>query len=260
MKALAARLAKSLKLAAKKPVKKRRKRMPTMASATARIPHPANSSTIVSGAATQVWTIWNRSYTGTTTTLASSVTTGTGNQIIWDAWTSGSITTSGSQAGTQTGTQLIMSGSNTTTWGIWNDTHEVKLATAEEQQRLTAERQRANAEYHARQQALQAETAAAQTRALRLLRENLDEKQKSDLSANGFFELETISKNGERRKYRIHRKWSGNIQQVDDNGKRIKTLCIHPREATPIEDSMLAQKLMLEGGAEEDLLRIANHS
>ncbi len=255
MKALAARLAKSLKLAAKKPVKKRRKRMPT---ATARTHYPSNSTGTVTGSATQIWTMWNSSHTGGTTVISPSVTvTATGNQIIWNAWTSGSITTSGSG---QTGTQIITSGSNTTTWGVWNDTYEVKLATVEEQQRLTAERQRANAEHQARQQVLQAETAAAQTRALRLLRENLDEKQKADLSANGFFELETFSKNGERRKYRIHRKWSANIQQVDDSGKRLKTLCIHPRDHTPIEDSMLAQKLMLEGGAEEDLLRIANHS
>jgi hypothetical protein len=136
----------------------------------------------------------------------------------------------------------------------------VQIATPEERQRLAAERQRLNDEHYARQRVLQEESDKAKARAIRLLRENLDEKQRADLDANGYFELEAISRNGDRRKYRIHRKWSGNIQQVDQSGRRIKTLCIHPREATPIEDSMLAQKLMLEGGAEEDLLRIANHS
>lgn len=234
----------TLKLAAKKPnPKKRRKRMPNSSTAV------FQRSSGTTSATNQIWTIWNGSHTGTSATTA--ITT---NEIVWTAWTSNTIVVNQPN---------ITSSANASTWGIWNAHYvgpQVQLATPEEQARMVAERQRANDAHHARQMALQAETSAAQARAVRLLRENLDAKQKADLEANGYFELETISKGGERRKYRIHRKWSGNIQQVDDSGKKIKTLCIHPREVTPIEDSMLAQKLMLEGGAEEDLLRIANHS
>lgn len=243
-----AKLGRSFKLAAKKPSpKKRKKRMPIMTGTGSLVPYSANSSTTTGS---QIWTLWSNSY-GTTSATA--------NQIIWTAWTGGT-TTSAANITAANSTGSI----NSSTWGSWNvqygNQQQVRVATAEEQARMVADRQRANDAYHARQMALQAETSAAQARALRLLRENLDAKQKADLDANGYFELETISKGGERRKYRIHRKWSGNIQQVDGNGNRIKTLCIHPREHTPVEDSMLAQKLMLEGGAEEDLLRIANHS
>lgn len=243
VKEAVAKLGRSLKLAAKKP-RKRKKLMP---NATALIRSGVSSGT-TTGASNQIWTIWSASHTGSTATAA--ITT---NELIWTAWSSNTVVVTG-------GTGIT---TNASTWGIWNDQYvgpQVQVATPEEQARMVAERQRANDAYHARQMALQAETSAAQARAVRLLRENLDAKQKADLDANGYFELETISKGGERRRYRIHRKWSGNIHQIDQNGKRLKTLCIHPREATPVEDSMLAQKLMLEGGAEEDLLRIANHS
>lgn len=51
----------------------------------------------------------------------------------------------------------------------------------------------------------------------------------------------------------------GNVDQVDDSGRRIKRLCVHPVEGVPDADTMLAQKLFLEG-SEEELLRVANHN
>jgi hypothetical protein len=240
--ALKTRKVAAKKLAKQKSVTQKRKRMPLIASGSA-----TGSTT---GSSTQIWRMWN-------TSIITSASTTSANDI-WQLWnTSGSITTGASN-------QTTIVSSSATTWGSWNVAYEaaqqVQIATPEERQRLAAERQRLNDEHYARQRVLQEESDKAKARAIRLLRENLDEKQRADLDANGYFELEAISRNGDRRKYRIHRKWSGNIQQVDQSGRRIKTLCIHPREATPIEDSMLAQKLMLEGGAEEDLLRIANHS
>ncbi len=204
------------------------------------MPTIVTNATGSTSSATEVWRLWNSSVIQTTSSA-----TLTNNQV-WTIWSS-----------TSTSGTLIVD-----PWPIWNgtSTRGVAVATPEEQQRLVAERQRLNDERYAQQRARQVEADKAQARAVRLLREHLDERQRQQLDQNGYFELETIARSGERRKYRIHRKWSGNIQQVDDSGRRIRTLCIHPREATPIEDSMLAQKLMLEGGAEEELLRVANHS
>jgi len=159
-------------------------------------------------------------------------------------------------------------------WTAWNRTYSTtsntvvvagsipgRALSAEERRALEAQRAAENARWGEQRRANAAEEAKAQERAEKLLQQSLDAKQQSDLKANGYFELDVISKNGDRRRYRIHRKWSASIHQVDPaNGKRLKTLCIHPSVQVPVADSMLAQKLMLESGMEEELLRIANHS
>jgi hypothetical protein len=107
---------------------------------------------------------------------------------------------------------------------------------------------------------VEGEKAAARDRAKILLQGHLDDIQRHDLASNGFFDLEVLSQDGSRKTYRINRKWSQNIQQIDrSSGRVLKTLCIHPRIQVPVEDSMLTQKLMLESGLEQELLRIANH-
>lgn len=188
---------------------------------------------------TQIWTVWNHQHqTGTITTAAPSFTV---------------------QGNTTNGTLDIV-------WTTWNEQYirQVPHAARVNRPRSDAEVQadlRRAEEYRIQQAAIKAEEDAATARAERLLQDSLDEKQRLELSQKGFFELDVISRNGDRRRYQIHRGWSQNIRQVDPgSGRRLKTLCIHPRERTPIADSMLAQKLMLEGGMEDELLRIANHS
>jgi len=58
--------------------------------------------------------------------------------------------------------------------------------------------------------------------------------------------------------YRIHKGRSHNVTLIED-GKRIKTLCAHPRPAVPNEDTMLAQILMLQTD-EQAFLKMANAS
>ncbi len=205
-----------------------------------------------------IWTIWNSQ----SAVITSATTSAPTNDLIWSTWIqiqgttgTGSLVLSGSPT-----TGSITSGAigNTLIWTSWVEDNNLSQEQLQVRQQQQAEQQ---AQYRERQIVVEAEAAKARSRAERLLRENLDEKQREELSAKGYFELDVLSQNGPRRRYRIHRKWAGNIQQIDpQSGQRLKTLCIHPREQTPVEDSMLAQKLMLEGGMEEDLLRIANHS
>jgi len=114
-------------------------------------------------------------------------------------------------------------------------------------------------EYARQQLQLEGERKKARERAELLLQESLSAVEREELAAKGFFHVETVSPNGERRRYRILRGRSGNVKQVDSNGKILKTLCCHPREAVPDADTMLAQKLWLQT-REEDFLRIANHT
>ncbi len=229
---------------------------------------PTSTTTAGSGGETNlIWSIWNSQMP-----VVSSSTTS--NDIVWSVWvqvqnaaaatgssatitqveTTGSTLAIGVDVGAGGRTAITSAGANGIVWTNWVEAQNL----SHEQVQARLQRQ---AEQRERQIVAEAEAAKARERAERLLRENLDEKQREELSAKGYFELDVLSNNGQRRRYRIHRKWAHSIHQIDpQSGQRLKTLCIHPRELVPVEDSMLAQKLMLEGGMEEDLLRIANHS
>jgi len=117
-----------------------------------------------------------------------------------------------------------------------------------------------NVELTARLARERAEAEKAMNRAEALLQEALNAKQREELAQKGFFSLDVLNQNGQRRQYRIRRGRSRNVQQVDPvSGNVLKHLCAHPRELVPDADTMLAQKLMLET-AEAEFLRIANHS
>lgn len=115
----------------------------------------------------------------------------------------------------------------------------------------------ARAERTARVAAQTHEHARANNRAEILLREHLTGAQSEELAARGHFHLDAIAPNGERKRYRIRRGRHGNIDQVDAQGKVLKSLCVHPSMQCPDADTMLAQKLWLETN-EPELLRVAN--
>lgn len=226
------------------------------AVATNTTPTGTGDITFNTGSTGDIWTIWVAQAQITT-----SATT-TSNVVIWKNWVESSITSGTIRIANSS---QIVSPSNAATAGtisfgtsdIWTGWIQSNNPSHEQVQAAV----RRQAQYNQQNIEAEAERAKARERAEKLLHENLDDKQKAELAAKGYFELDVHSSNGQVRRYRIHRKWSGNIQQVDPtNGQRLKTLCIHPREQTPVEDSMLAQKLMLEGGMEDELLRIANHS
>jgi len=211
--------------------------------------------TFNTGSTGDIWTIWVSQ-----TQIVSSATS-TSNVIIWRNWVEDSITSGTIRVANNT---RIESPSNATSGTVTFGTADIWtgwIRTNNPSHEQLQEMRRRQADYTRQAIEAEAERAKARERAEKLLHENLDDKQRAELAEKGYFELDAISANGQRRRYRIHRKWSGNIHQIDpSNGQRLKTLCIHPREATPVEDSMLAQKLMIEGGMEEELLRIANHS
>lgn len=190
---------------------------------------------------TYVWQIWNNDYGGTCTSVANEITitrNGTGvnasDGIIWTAWN-----------GTYVAATLRASATGSS--GVNNYAREridPARTAAQQQEFIAAEAERAN----------------ARARAQMLLRESLSEQQRMELAEKGYFHLDVLSANGERRRYRIRRGRAGNVQRVSLDGSQVlKTLCIHPRMMVPDEDTMLAQKLLLEA-REEDFLAIANHS
>lgn len=94
----------------------------------------------------------------------------------------------------------------------------------------------------------------ADKRAEALLVENLTAEQAAQYRQLRRFDVVV----GERR-YRIRLGWAGNVDCVDERGRALERYCIHPVEAVPYADNLLAQKLMLEMD-EAQFLRVANRT
>lgn len=179
----------------------------------------------------ETWVIWNEGYE------SYSSTTGITSNRIWTYWTESCNSNS---------TTIT---ANTSIWP------RIRERSAEEVQRdlqLAEERNQARIR-------VEGERAQARERAILLLRESLSDRQRGELAEKGHFTLTVHdSKTQERRHYRIRKGREGNVDRVDENGKRLHGYCIHPAIRCPDEDTMLAQKLMLEGGQEQEFLQIAN--
>lgn len=158
---------------------------------------------------------------------------------------------------TITTTWTYWTANNTTTgtaWNQWSDREryiEPPKLTPEQQRQFIEQAQREEVERKHREE----NKRIAEERALQLLLDNLDENQKVVYGKTKAIPIKT--KSG--RLYRINHGRSGNVEQVDEKGIRLKKLCFHPAESVPDFDTMLAQKLMLEC-CEEEVLRIANFS
>jgi len=210
---------------------------------------------------TTPWPHWvQKVVTATSVTIVDMPTIMSGASIIWTNWCEHTVGTTGTITATGTCDTSVI-------WANWADTHvhimdsytagnTIRQPTEAEVQQRLRDREAADQ----RRLQVEGEKAVARDRATVLLQGHLDAAQRHDLANKGFFDLDVLSQDGSRKKYRINRKWSQNIQQIDPNGRVLKTLCIHPRVQVPVEDSMLTQKLMLESGLEQELLRIANHS
>lgn len=96
------------------------------------------------------------------------------------------------------------------------------------------------------------EKERAKVRARKLLRQSLNRLQKKQLEMFQYFDV--ISQTG--KTYRIHFGRSRNVKEMVGD-KVVATLCAHPTLDCPNEDTMLAQKLMLETD-EMAFLYIAN--
>jgi len=163
-------------------------------------------------------------------------------------------------------------------WTIWNDctmtsrellghgyhmerarevvsSRQFREPTAEELQAQLRQEQ----EYRARAEARMLEQKQAKEKAEALLREFLSAEQIEALEKRNAFQLESISKDGSRKRYEIQRGRQGNVFLLDQKGERVEKYCIHPSEFVPDADTMLTQKLLIEGN-EELFLKTANRT
>lgn len=185
---------------------------------------------------------------GWATSAASTTTAGTG--IIWGQWTQSAyaVTTT---ATTTSSTTLDCY------WVQWvGDATYAGGQIARESEEQKAQRIQREAETKQRQLEEQQKREAAKKRAEELLVASLDSDQQKEYQKERSFTV--LSKDGQR-KYRIQTGRSRNVQLLDASGRVVKHYCAHPAELVPDQDTMLAQKLMLEH-AEDQFLKIANVS
>jgi hypothetical protein len=94
----------------------------------------------------------------------------------------------------------------------------------------------------------------AEAHALAFLKQNLSPVQRRQFEMHSYFDV-TGGHTGTT--YRVHYSRQMNIQQLDQGGACVRSLCFMPKGGVPIADLMLAQKLALEL-FERDALAIAN--
>lgn len=182
----------------------------------------STSTTSVTGSANAIWVFWNNGCTFTGTSIsATNVTT---NQVVWSNW------------------QAIAT------------RHEMTKKERREyeakQKAWQAQAEKQRAEFERTEKLRMENERAARARARRLLLQCLSKTQKETMEKDKFFDVEV-----ENRLYRIYQGTYGNIKLMDGNKAKI-SYCIQP-PGVPIEDAMLAQKLLLESD-EREFLRIAN--
>lgn len=176
-------------------------------------------------------------------------------------------------AGTSSTSNIIPTGETTCaitqlaqTWTVWSRTIVTSTATDVWPSWVTI----ANRAVYVQQQAIRGnerqileaagERLDARHRAEKLLQEALSEQQRLELREHGYFTVHALPVGGQPgRAYRIRRGRERNIDKLSPAGLIIGHLCIHPVEAVPDADTMLAQKLWLEC-RESEALRMANHS
>lgn len=169
------------------------------------------------------------------------------------------ITSSNSTADTWTTWATTDAGTNNisgTVWVIWSAgaAYSAQVALNDPPPRtseqIAADEERAASRAQEAQER-EATRAMASKRAKRLLAECLTAKQRRALKREDAFRVQI----GERQ-YRIKRGYAGNVELVE--GDRVRErYCIHPPQDIPDEDTMLAQKLLLEAD-EAAFLRVAN--
>ena len=206
----------------------------------------ATSMTSSTTTSAVTWTAWNETYTATT------------NSAIWQYWEENRTQRVRAEVRAQSAIlgqlrQYAAPAARTP------ETPEQRAARCAAQEAAQREGQRIAQQMQADRAAAQLVRDAARDKARQLLLHHLDDRQRIDLASNGYFDLETISREGERRRYRIRRGRAGNVFRLDEQGHQVKRYCIHPVIDCPDEDTMLTQKLWLEKN-EELFLRTANAS
>lgn len=162
------------------------------------------------------------------TSTTTSVTT------TWTEWNNSTSTT-----GTATGTGYV--------WYTWTSSDSTatsyrRIVPPQETEEQRAEREARAAEAARRREKEECERLEAERKAKRLLERNLNSRQRASMKKRSFFYLNTTSG----RRYRIDTdRIHGNIYEVDEIGRKLRSLCVQP-SGVPIHDAILAQKLHLE--------------
>lgn len=132
--------------------------------------------------------------------------------------------------------------------GAWDDYTSIR---AEAAHRMNVEIARNMwSRFRGREQALRDDPA--EKKAKELLYRFLSEAQRQQFESVGYFE----QLGGDGKTYRL---WSGAHRKIElvENNEVVKSLCIHPKIAVPPSDTILAQKLLLQGDI-ASVYRIAN--
>jgi hypothetical protein len=124
----------------------------------------------------------------------------------------------------------------------------------EEQNRARLNREE---EWKKQQEQLRKEQELAVIQAEQLLKENIGLEAFGKLYKVGYIEVDSQKYKG--RKYRIPKVHMARIEVLDDSGKVIDRLCVHPAIECPAGDHILTRKVLLELD-EEYILAKANHS
>lgn len=184
--------------------------------------------------------------------MAYYTTANNSTDATWYVWASNSTATTTIQTwqiwnGTSAGTTV-------STWGTWVSNTSIgyvavpyRETEAQREARIANEQRRREASIRAERERL-----AAQKRAKRLLFRHLTPTQRREFHRDNAFRLIVGDKT-----YLIRRGRSGNVQLLDAENQPVEQFCIHPIEHVPDEDTMLAQKLLLEND-EAAFRRIAN--
>lgn len=163
------------------------------------------------------------------------------NATTWSYWVSSGTTSSESETNVVWGTWTINSSAQTQVAAYHQPTPEEIERNQERQRRHREEQQRR-----------EAERAEAERRAEALLQDNLTQEQREMLAR--MQEFIVVGSKGKR--YAIGRGNAHNVKELDDGGRKVKSLCALP-SGVPVGDVMLAQKFLLETD-EDAFLSIAN--
>lgn len=179
---------------------------------------------------------------------------------VWYGWTSSTSSTTDTTWITWTNATSTASSTTTSASSVWYDwnngepvvyTYQPRELTEEEKERQRVAQEKSKQEAAERQRKLE----EARQKAEELLLSQLSPGQKNQYRKRGWF----VCRGQSGKSYRIRKGWSGNVDELNKQGKPVSHYCIHSKEAVPTEDNMLIQKFMLELD-EARFLQIANKS
>jgi hypothetical protein len=192
----------------------------------------SNMGTAATGTA-DAFRYWTQQNSSATTSFAS-------GSNVWNEWATGTASSSISQQYPQRYYDPYA-----------NETDEERIARLERQavvreQQLRKERRR------------RIRSDLAVIRAQRLLHSVLSDEQLTEFERTKAFTLTVIdSRTGAERRFRINQGKAGNVTEIDEKGQPLAKYCVHLYGREPMEDTLVAQKLLLETDVEE-FERLAN--